>query len=122
MAMTILAHALREGMGGFAVDETAAIDLLRRAAALDYTPAMVGLGSLIIQRSGNERRNQIDAFEHFSAAAQLDDAHAQAMLGTYFEFGLGNVSRNLATAAEWYSKAAAQEHPEAVKGLARLRR
>lgn len=88
----------------------------RRAAPAETSPAAeLGAG-----QKAYAAGDRIGALRHFLAAAEGGNADAQYYAGVMYADGQG-VERDYAEAAKWYEKAAAQNQPDALVALARLR-
>ena len=106
---------------GFGVpkDETAAADLLHKAAVRGLAVAQDALGHCYARGIGVEKEPR-RAARCFHEAAKQGHAGAQYELGVVFERGLG-VAMNLKQAAIWYRKAAKQGHLQAEEAFVRVR-
>lgn len=82
------------------------LELLEKAASLNYAPAMYMLGSkhYINYMAYDVESSFPPAFEWFGKAAELGYAEAMYMLGSIYQSGEG-AEIDLPLAFEWYSKA-----------------
>ncbi len=117
-----LGYMYEGGRGGLAKDETAAVDLYRRAAEAGATGAMVILGQRYRTGRGVPK-DYGQARNLYQLAADKGVPGAYIGLGILYEEGHG-VPCDLEAARRWFQMAAdkgnAQEKAQASRGLARL--
>ncbi len=92
------------------------MNLFKKAAETNYTPAMVAVG-LMFEGGGGLEADHFQAVQWYKKAADLGDAEGMAALGTMYSTGRG-VEKNYATSATWYAEAAKRGQLLAIHNLA----
>jgi len=105
--------------GSTAQDATKSLELLERAARLDFVPALVAVGYLAEKGIASDC-DPGRAVRTYASAAERGDGYGLAMLGRAHELGIGGTKVNLTQAAKEYRQSAAEENPYGQAYLGRL--
>jgi TPR repeat protein len=103
---------------GMNKDPLEAVNLFKKAAEANYSPAMVAVGLMFEGGSGLEE-DHFQAVQWYKKAADAGDAEGMAALGVMYAMGRG-VERNYGTAAAWYGEGVKRGQPMAIHNLAVL--
>jgi TPR repeat protein len=116
-SQTMLALELRDGVNGPA-NPAEAMKWLRKAAAQDFTPAEVLLGSMYADGDGAPQDYR-QAMIWLHRAADKGFPEAQIQVGKMYSAGLG-VRQDAQTAAYWFKAAARQGDDEGLQLLSAM--
>ena len=95
-----------------------AIDYLKKASDLDYTPAFISMYELYMKGEG-VRKSKKKAFKYLKAAADLNDSAVYHLLGYMYEQGIGTRT-SASLAYEYYDMSAANNHAQGMYRLGQL--
>ena len=93
----------RDGEKGLAKDETKGFEWVKKAADLDYPPALASCGFYYINGLGVEE-DATRGLIMMGQAAALGSDYACYVLGHDYENGLGGAKKDRAEAAKWYRR------------------
>lgn len=124
LRLPLLALVALTTLGTLAATALTGCDSARDAPAARHATAPPAAPTPASELAAGQRAyaagDRIGALRHFRAAAEGGNADAQYYTGVMYADGQG-VERNYAEAVKWYEKAAAQNQPDALVALARLR-
>ena len=106
-ALHQLGVALRDGIDGFAKDESESFECFRKAALAGHAPSASWLGLSYLEGIGTAKNPQ-SALKWFRIAARAGDAEGQANLGYAYIQGLPGIPVNAEEGVKWLKRAASR--------------
>jgi TPR repeat protein/uncharacterized caspase-like protein len=117
-AMAYLADMYFAGKGGLPKNDTQGVSLLQKAANLNDTRGMIGIGNLYL--TGNVRavsQNTETALNWYTKAANLNDSEAMIALAALYQRDRPGMTRNPGLAVDWLKKAGEAGNGSAAEDL-----
>ena len=94
----------RNGTKGLAKDDKKAFGWFKKAAGLNFPPALGQCGCYYVNGDGGVEKDKIRGFVMLGQAAALGSEHACYVLGWVYAYGHHGVKKDPAEAAKWYRR------------------